>query len=132
MITNSKLVRPIAMLLFGLVTAAGTASAQDDGPIMEQLGLSKQQRDQIASLTDAFLRETTPLRSDIRRLVEEEKRLKAAASPNEAALRRKLQERADKEIDLSLALTRFHERVEAVLTVPQRKKMAELKKQSDR
>src|SRR5687768_1657344 len=116
MITNNKLVRPIAMLLFGLAIAAGPAYAQEDAPIMERLGLTKQQRDQISALTEQFANATTPLRNDIRRLVEEEKRLKSAASPNETALRRKLQERADKEIELSLALTRFHERVEGVLT----------------
>lgn len=132
MITNNKLVRPITMLLFGLAVAAGPAYAQEDKPIMDQLGLTKQQREQISDLTEQFRKETTPLRNDIRRLVEEEKRLKSAATPNEAALRRKLQERADKEIELSLALTRFHERVESVLTVAQRKKMAALKQQNDR
>lgn len=131
MFRYSKQVRPLAVLLFGLAISAGPAIAQDQ-PIMEQIGLTKQQRDQIEQLTVQFGRETETLRSDIKRLVEEEKKLKSAAAPNESALRRRLQERADKEIELSLALTRFHERVEKLLTPAQRKKMADLKNQNRR
>jgi Spy/CpxP family protein refolding chaperone len=132
MIRNIKQVRPLAMLLFGLAVAAGPAYAQSDAPIMEQIDLTKVQREQIKSLTEQFARETEPLRNDIRRLLEEEKRLKTAPSTNEEALRRRLRERADREIDLSLALTRFHERVENLLTPVQRKKLGELRAQNGR
>ncbi|HVK37383.1 MAG TPA: Spy/CpxP family protein refolding chaperone [Candidatus Kapabacteria bacterium] len=132
MIRNLKQVRPLAMLLFGLAVAAGPAYAQGDAPIMEQIDLTKAQRDQIKSLTEQFARETEPLRNDIRRLLDEEKRLKTAPSTNEEALRRKLRERADKEIELSLALTRFHERVENLLSPAQRRKLAELRSQASR
>lgn len=132
MIRNIKQVRSLAMLLFGLAVAVGPAYAQGDAPIMEQIDLTPQQRSQIKSLTEQFARETEPLRNDIRRILEEEKRLKTAPNPNEESLRRKLRERADKEIDLSLALTRFHERVENLLTPVQRRKLAELKSQSSR
>ena len=132
MITNYTLVRLLATLLFGLAIAAGPAYAQGDAPIMEQINLTPQQREQIKNLTDQFARETEPLRNDIRRLVDEEKRLKSGANTSEAALRRKLQDRADKEIELSIALTRFHERVQGLLTTAQRRKLDELKKQNQR
>jgi Spy/CpxP family protein refolding chaperone len=125
MITTIKQVRPLAMLLFGLVLAVGPAYAQSD--IMDQINLTPHQQKQIKDLTEQFDRDTKTLRNDIRRLIEEEKLLKKAPTSNEDALRRKLRERADKEIELSLALTRFHERVEAVLTPGQRQKMAALK-----
>ena len=131
MIRNNTL-RPLAMLLFGLAVSAGPAMAQGDAPIMEQISLTPQQRDQIKKLTNDFARETEPLRNDIRRLVDEEKGLKSAATTNETALRRKLKERADKEIELSIALTRFHERVEGLLTAPQLRKLDDLKKQNQR
>ncbi|MBC8145686.1 MAG: Spy/CpxP family protein refolding chaperone [bacterium] len=132
MIRKNTLVRPLAMLLFGLAVAAGPAYAQGDTPIMEQIGLTPQQREQIKSLTDQFARETEVLRTDIRRLVDDEKRLKSGATTNETALRRMLKDRADKEIELSIALTRFHERVEGLLTVPQKRKLADLKKQNNK
>lgn len=132
MIRNNTLVRLLAMLLFGLAAAAGPAFAQGDVPIMEQISLTTQQREQIKNLTDQFARETEPLRNDIRRLVEEEKRLKSGATTSETALRRTLKERADKEIELSIILTRFHEKVESLLTATQRRKLDELKKQNHR
>jgi Spy/CpxP family protein refolding chaperone len=132
MITNLKKVRPLAMLLFGLAVAAGPAYAQGDAGIMEQIELTPQQQTQISNLSKQFAHDTETLRTDIRRLIEEEKRLKSAPTPNEDALRRKLRERADKEIELSLALTRFNERVEAILTPVQRKKLADLKSQNSR
>lgn len=132
MINSLKRVRPFAMLLIGLAVAAGPAYAQGDVPVMDQIDLTKPQRDQIKTMTEQFARETEPVRNDIRRLLEEEKRLKTSATKNEDALRRKLRERADKEIDLSLALTRFHERVESLLTPSQRKKLGELRSQANR
>jgi Spy/CpxP family protein refolding chaperone len=119
------------MLLFGLALAAGPAYAQGESSIMDQIGLSTQQREQIKTLTEDFGRQTATLRSDIHRLVEEEKRLKAASNPNEAALRKTLQERADKEIELSLALTRFNTKVENILTPAQRKKLETLRSQQN-
>ena len=132
MTRNNKQMRMAAMLLFGLAIAAGPVYAQGDAPIMEQIDLTNQQREQIKTLTEQFVRETRELRSGISRLVAEEKLLKNAATPNEAALRAKMKARADMEIELSLALTRFHERVEKLLTPAQRLKLNELKAQNRR
>ena len=132
MFRTIKQARSLALLLFGLAMAAGPAYAQEDAQIMEQIDLTPQQKGQIETFTKQFARETATLRNDIRRLVEEEKQLKAATKPNEDALRKKLRERADKEIELSLALTRFHERVEGILSPTQREKLAELKSKGRR
>ena len=123
---TAHLLRSLLMLLAGLAISAQAAYAQADGSIMEQIGLTEAQRSQIQKLRDGFLRETEETRTDIKKLLDEEKRLRATSPVNESALRRVLTERAQKEIELTLALNRFNERVEKVLTAPQRDKMRAL------
>lgn len=116
----------------GLLLLAGIAAAQDDSTIMDRLGLTEAQKGQLKDLRDKFRTETEQLRSDIRRLLQEEKQLKAASPPNETLLRAKLKEQADKEIELSLALTRFNDRVAAILTPAQRKELEKMKAEKHR
>lgn len=118
---NMKFLRSILTLLTGMMLMVGAASAQEDNSIMERLNLTAQQRDQVKSLREQFQSETKKLRLDIKSLLEEEKRLKAGTSPNETALRNLLKQRADKEIELSLALTRFNEKLESILTADQKR-----------
>jgi Spy/CpxP family protein refolding chaperone len=103
------------------------AQQPDENSIIERLGLSPAQQEQIRDLREKFRAETEQIRTDIRRLVEEEKKLKSAPSPNEATLRAKLKERADKEIELSLALTRFNEQIESILTPAQKKTLEKIR-----
>ena len=116
-----KFLRSILTLLSGMMLIVGAAYAQEDTSIMERLNLTAQQKDQIKTLREQFQSETKQLRADIKSLLEEEKRLKGSASPNEAALRSLLKQRADKEIELSLALTRFNEKLESILTADQKR-----------
>jgi Spy/CpxP family protein refolding chaperone len=115
-----KFLRSILTLLTGMMLIVGAAYAQEDTSIMERLNLTAQQKDQVKALREQFQTETKKLRADIKSLLEDEKRLKGAASPNEAALRTLLKQRADKEIELSLALTRFNEKLESILTGEQK------------
>lgn len=127
-----KLFRSLMTVCTGLLLLAGIAAAQDDSTIMDRLGLTEAQKGQLKDLRDKFRTETEQLRSDIRRLLQEEKQLKAASPPNETLLRAKLKEQADKEIELSLALTRFNDRVAAILTPAQRKELEKMKAEKHR
>lgn len=118
---NMKFLRSISTLLTGMMLIVGAAYAQEDTSIMERLNLTSQQKDQIKALREQFQSETKKLRADIKGLLEEEKRLKASATSNETALRGLLKQRADKEIELSLALTRFNEKLESILTADQKR-----------
>jgi Spy/CpxP family protein refolding chaperone len=120
------MIRPLMTILAVMALSALSLQAQDDS-IIERLGLTPAQQGQIHDLREKFRAQTEQIRSDIRRLVEEEKKLKSAPSPNEAALRAKLKERADKEIELSLALTRFNEQVEGILTPAQQKLLEKIR-----
>jgi Spy/CpxP family protein refolding chaperone len=119
--------RSLLTVFTGLMLLAGVAVAQDDSAIMERLGLSEAQKEQLKDLRDKFRTETEQLRSDIRRLLQEEKQIKSAQTPNETQLRTVLKERADKEVDLSLALTRFNDHVENILTPAQRKELDKMR-----
>lgn len=118
---------PLVTLCFSMMLMAGTAYAQDDGSIMDRLGLNAQQKEQVKDLRDKFRSETEKLRSDIKRLLEEEKTLKNANPVNESALGAKLRQRADKEIELTLALTRFNERLESILTADQKRMLDKIR-----
>jgi Spy/CpxP family protein refolding chaperone len=111
--------RLIIALLAGLTLMAGVVHAQEDDSILDKLKLTPTQREQIKTLNDKFRTRSAPLRTDIARLLDEEKKLKAASSPDLAALKAKMQERADKEIELALELTRYREGLEAILTPEQ-------------
>ncbi len=117
---NMKFLRSFVTLLTGIMLTVGAAYAQEDS-IMERLNLSAQQKDQVKALREQFQKETKQLRAEIKGFLEEEKRLKASSSSNETALRNLLKQRADKEIDLSLALTRFNEKLESILTADQKR-----------
>ncbi len=119
--------RSFMVAFASLLLLVGSVHAQDDGAIMDRLGLSEAQKDQLRDLREKFRAETEQLRAEIRRLLQEEKQLKSATPPNETVLRSKLKERADKEIELSLALTRFNDRVEAILTPAQRKELEKMR-----
>jgi len=124
---NVKFLRPLMMLLVGMMVMAGSAYAQDDSSVMDRLGLTSQQREQIKDLREKFRGETEKLRVDIKRLLEVEKDLKAATPLDETALARTLRQRADKEIELSLALTRFNERLESILSADQKRTLDRLR-----
>jgi Spy/CpxP family protein refolding chaperone len=124
-----KFLRPLVTMIASMMIMVGAAYAQDDSSIIDQLGLTPAQREQIQNLRERFIQQTSSLRTDIKRLLEEEKRLKSMAKPSETELRARLKERADKEIELSLALTRFNENLENVLTPAQRKKLEQFRSQ---
>jgi Spy/CpxP family protein refolding chaperone len=124
-----KFLRPFMTLVAGMMLLAGAAHAQDDASVMDRLNLSESQKVQIKDLREKFRTETEQLRSALKQLLEEEKQLRKADPPNEAALRRKLKERADKEIELSLALTRFNERLEGILTADQKRVLAKIREE---
>lgn len=118
---NVKSLTPLVTMLLGMILAAGSAHAQEDNSVMDRLNLSSQQREQIKDLREKFRAETEKIRADIKRLLEVEKDLKSRTPVDEAALAKVLRQRADKEIELSLALTRFNERLEALLSAEQKR-----------
>lgn len=124
-----KFLYPLVPLFVSMMVMVGTAYAQDDNSIMDRLGLSSQQKEQVKDLRDKFRSETETLRSDIKRLLEEEKTLKNANPVNESALAAKLRQRADKEIELTLALTRFNERLESILTADQKRMLGKIREE---
>ena len=116
---NWKFFRSIVAVLAMLLLVSGASSAQDDS-IIDQLGLSARQKEQIKELREQTRRESKPILDAIRELLADEKRLRKADAP-EADLRRVMKLRADKEIELTLSLRRFNEKFEAILTPEQRK-----------
>lgn len=124
-----KFLRPFMTVLASMMLLAGAAYAQDDASIMDRLNLTDAQKGQVKDLREKFRGETEQLRADLKQLLEEEKQLRKANPPNEAALRAKLKQRADKEIELSLALTRFTERLEGILTADQKRLLAKLREE---
>ncbi|MEO5928940.1 MAG: Spy/CpxP family protein refolding chaperone [Candidatus Kapaibacterium sp.] len=124
-----KITRPVVALLASMTLMAGSAYAQEDGSIMDRLNLSAQQKTQIKTLREQFQSETKPLRDDIKKLLETERQLKSATPLNEASLRPVLKQRADKEIELSLALTRFNENLEGILTADQKNLLKQIRGQ---
>ncbi|MBS1911743.1 MAG: Spy/CpxP family protein refolding chaperone [Bacteroidetes bacterium] len=121
--------RPAVLLVAGLLLASASAFAQEDGSIIDKLNLSDAQKTQIKDLRDKFRAETEKPRTELKRLLEEEKRVKATTPVNQTALEAVLKKRADMEIELSLALTRFNERLEALLTADQKKLLAKLREE---
>lgn len=119
--------RLLFLTLAGLTVMAGSAVAQDES-IMEQLGLTLDQKEQVRNLNQRFRAQTTDLRNDLKKLIDQEKRLRNADRVSESSLRDVLEQRAKKEIELSLALTRYSEQLEAILTQSQRRRLQELKK----
>jgi len=122
----ARYVRPLLAGAAIVLTAAAVAVAQDDGSLIEQLSLTPAQKDQIKRLREQFKTETEPIRSSLTQLQKEVRQLKAANPVNESSLRAKLKQQADKEIELSLAITRFQERVEALLTADQKRLLKKL------
>ncbi len=121
-----KLPHSLAMLVaLVLLTSATAVRAQDD--ILQQLDLSAEQQTRINQLTDGFRAETRPIIDDINRLLKKEKELRKASPVDEDALRQVMKQRSDKEIELSLALNRFQDHVEQILTPKQRQTLKELK-----
>ncbi len=123
---TARYLRPLLPLMVAIASIAGVAHAQDDGSLIEQLNLSPAQKEQIRKLRDQFKTETEPVRTALAQTQKEVRQLKGANPVNEAALRAKLKQQADKEIELSLAITRFQERVEALLTPDQKKLLKSL------
>lgn len=112
--------------MVAFASLVGVARAQDDGSLIEQLNLTPAQKEQIRKLRDQFRTETEPIRSALAQVQKEVRQLKSANPVNESALRSKLKQQADKEIELSLAITRFQERVEALLTSDQKRLLKNL------
>jgi len=124
-----KFLRPFMTVLAGMMLLAGASYAQDDVSIMDRLNLTDAQKGQVKDLREKFRAETEQLRADLKQLLDEEKVLRKANPPNEAALRAKLKQRADKEIELSLALTRFNEKLEGILTADQKRLLAKIREE---
>lgn len=122
-----KFLRPFVTLLAGMMLMAGAAYAQDDASIMDRLSLSEAQKGQIKDLREKFRVETEKLRADIKRLLDQERALKKDG--NTDGLRPVLRQRADKEIELSLALTRFNEQLESILTPEQRRVLEKIREE---
>ena len=113
-----------------LLLASGSSFAQEES-ITDQLDLSARQKEQIKELRDQFKRTSTPIVDRTNELLAEEKRLRKARAP-EADLRRVMKLRADKEIELSLAISRFHESIQAVLTPDQKKVLQRISDQRNK
>ncbi|KXK56397.1 MAG: Spy/CpxP family protein refolding chaperone [Chlorobi bacterium] len=121
------ILRWLMPMLFGMVLLGQPLHAQDTDDIIEKLRLTQTQRDQVKKLREAFRKETEPMRAEINRLLEEEKALKKAAKVNTDQLKSVLKLRADKEVELSLALTTFVQNLEALFTPDQLKQWRALK-----
>jgi Spy/CpxP family protein refolding chaperone len=121
------LLRWLMPMLFGLALLGQPIHAQDTDDIIEKLRLTQTQREQVKKLREAFRKETEPIRVEINRLLEEEKGLKKAAKVNTEQLKTVLKQRADKEVELSLALTTFVQNLEGVFTPEQLKQWRALK-----
>ena len=126
-----KLLRPFVALLAGMMLMSGAALAQDDASIMDRLNLSDAQKGQVKDLREKFRVETEKLRADIKRLLDQERALKKGGGSTDA-LRPVLKQRADKEVELSLALTRFNEQLEGILTQDQRRVLEKIREEKRR
>jgi Spy/CpxP family protein refolding chaperone len=122
---NLTPVRSLTALLVAILVTSGGLYAQDDS-IIEQLNLSAQQREQVKKLRDQFRSETEEVRGSIKQLQKEVRSLKTATPINEAALEAKLKQQAAAEIQLSLAITRFQEKIESLLTPDQKRLLKRL------
>lgn len=122
---NLTPVRSLTALLVAILVTSGGLYAQDDS-IIEQLNLSAQQREQVKKLRDQFRSETEEVRGLIKQLQKEVRSLKTATPINEAALEAKLKQQAAAEIQLSLAITRFQEKIESLLTPDQKRLLKRL------
>jgi Spy/CpxP family protein refolding chaperone len=120
---NWKFFRSIVAVLAMLLLVSGSSFAQDE--ITDQLGLSTRQKEQLKELREQTKRESKPVVEEINRLLNEERRLRKSGAP-EGELRRVMKLRADKEIELTLAISRFNEKLEALLTADQRQKLGEI------
>lgn len=114
-------------MLLGITLLGQPLYAQDTDDIIEKLRLTQTQRDQVKKLREAFRKETEPIRAEINRLLEEEKTLKKAPKVNTDQLKTVLKQRADKEVELSLALTTFVQNLEGLFTPEQLKQWRALK-----
>jgi Spy/CpxP family protein refolding chaperone len=116
-----KFPRQLILLVAGMMLTAGVSYAQsDDNSIVDQLKLTPAQQEQLKTLRERFRTETEPIRRDIKHLLEQEKSIKSKSPVDQRALQAVLKDRAAKEVDLSLALTRFNEQVEGILTSEQK------------
>lgn len=120
------ILRPLMVALAGLVLAATATFAQDES-VIDKLNVTEAQKTQIKDLREKFRTETEKPRTELKRLLEEEKRLKATTPVNQTALKSVLLKRSEMEVELSLALTRFYERLQGVLTPEQKRLLAKLR-----
>ena len=79
-----------------------------------------------------FKAETKDINIEIARLVDEERTIKKETPTNLVALKSVLKERAEKEVELSLALSRFEEKQLAILTSDQKQLLKRLKSEKDK
>ncbi len=121
-----RYLRPLLTITVAFASVAGVLHAQDGGSLIEQLNLTADQKTQIRKLREQFKNETESIRTAISQLQKEVRQLKSVSPVNEMALRAKLKQQADKEIELSLAITRFQERVETLLTAEQKRLLKKL------
>ena len=98
-----RYLRPLLTITVAFASVAGVLHAQDGGSLIEQLNLTADQKTQIRKLREQFKNETESIRTAISQLQKEVRQLKSVSPVNEMALRAKLKQQADKEIELSLA-----------------------------
>jgi Spy/CpxP family protein refolding chaperone len=116
----------IAMLLL-----AGSSSIAQEQSITDQLELTARQQELIKELRAQFQRDSKPIVDRTNELLAEEKRLRKARAP-ESELRRVMKLRADKEIELALAISRFQENIQATLTPEQKKVLQRISDQRNK
>ncbi|MBL0332633.1 MAG: Spy/CpxP family protein refolding chaperone [Chlorobiota bacterium] len=124
----------ICLLSFGFahVTLAQPKVASTDPDIEQQLNLSDAQKTKLKLLRLKFKAETKDINIEIARLVDEERTIKKETPTNLVALKSVLKERAEKEVELSLALSRFEEKQLAILTSDQKQLLKRLKSEKDK
>lgn len=126
---NRLTARYIPLFALLLLSLTGAAQAQDQTPLVDKLNLTSAQKDQVRQLRAQFKAENERLAGALRQAQNEVKQLQAANPVNEVALRAALNKQASAEIDLRIAITRFYEKLDAILTPPQRAILQRMRQQ---
>lgn len=119
-----------ASVSYGL--KAQTKPSGYDSDIEQQLNLTDSQKAKLKELRGKFRIETKEINSEIKRLLDEERAIKKESPTNQAALKAVLKERAEKEVELSLALNKFEEQQLAVLNAEQKQTLKKLKSEKEK
>lgn len=123
--------RGLATFVVMVLLGSGVVWAQeDDEKIDELLNLTPQQKTEMQQLRDKFKSDVAPIKSRLKDLRNERKRLEGQGASKEE-VKKILEKIADEEIEMTLLINQFKKDYLAILTPEQRRKLQELKDRND-